>query len=92
VRVGTSIEIDVNDTGIGMDAETIERVFEPFVQADGSTTRAFGGTGLGLALSRRFAMALGGSLTARSQAGVGSTFSLVLPVGRLQNSASPGAD
>ncbi|MGE0377705.1 MAG: ATP-binding protein, partial [Planctomycetaceae bacterium] len=75
------LEIDVVDTGIGMDAAAAERVFEPFAQADGSITRRFGGTGLGLTISRRFAEALGGGLTASSVPGQGSTFRLRITTG-----------
>jgi len=64
----------VRDTGIGMSAEQIERVFDPFVQADASTSRRFGGTGLGLAISRRIAWLLGGDLIVTSTLGDGSEF------------------
>ena len=77
------IGIDVRDTGIGISADGIGRLFQSFSQADASITRRFGGTGLGLAISRRLADAMGGSLTARSSGipGEGSTFELriVLP-------------
>jgi PAS domain S-box-containing protein len=72
--------IEVRDTGIGIPAEQVARVFEPFTQVDDTHTREAGGTGLGLAISRRFARLMGGELTARSQPGEGSSFSLWLPV------------
>lgn len=70
---------EVIDNGIGMTSEQLERVFEPFVQAEESTARRYGGTGLGLSLSRRLAEALGGTLEASSKVGVGSRFVLVVP-------------
>ncbi|MCG6876342.1 MAG: GAF domain-containing protein [Betaproteobacteria bacterium] len=69
----------VCDTGIGMTPEQMGRLFEEFSQADASVTRRFGGTGLGLALSRRLARMMGGDITAASEAGVGSTFTLRIP-------------
>ena len=74
------IEIDVADTGIGMDEQQLEELFEPFTQADQSSTREHGGTGLGLTICRRFSEMLGGHLTAESEPGVGSTFTLTLPL------------
>ncbi|WP_194712887.1 hybrid sensor histidine kinase/response regulator [Noviherbaspirillum soli] len=68
--------IDVIDTGIGIDEDKLEAVFEAFVQADASVTRRFGGTGLGLPISRRFARALGGDIVASSVPGQGSRFSI----------------
>ncbi|MBN2161333.1 MAG: response regulator [Pontiellaceae bacterium] len=64
----------VEDTGVGMEASSLEHIFNPFVQADVSTTRKFGGTGLGLTISRRLARAMGGDLRVQSEKGVGSTF------------------
>jgi nitrogen-specific signal transduction histidine kinase/ActR/RegA family two-component response regulator len=74
------VEISVTDTGIGMHPDQIERLFEPFVQADSSTTRKFGGTGLGLAISRQFCRLLGGDISVSSALGEGSTFSVILPI------------
>ncbi|MDX1945706.1 MAG: ATP-binding protein [Pirellulaceae bacterium] len=75
------LTIDVYDTGIGMTREELARVFQPFTQADGSTTRRFGGTGLGLSISQRLAELLQGKITATSTPGQGSVFRLVLPIG-----------
>ena len=75
-RAGAEVEIccAVSDTGVGIAPERIERLFQPFTQADSSTTRLYGGTGLGLAISRRLAEKLGGRLWAVSEPGKGSTF------------------
>lgn len=70
----------VADTGIGMTPEQLGRVFEDFAQADSSTSRRFGGTGLGLSISRRFCRMMGGDIGVRSEAGVGSTFTIELPL------------
>jgi CheY-like chemotaxis protein len=75
------LTIEVSDTGIGMTRDQLERVFDPFSQADASTTREYGGTGLGLSISRKFCKLMGGSLTAESVIGTGSTFTLRLPTG-----------
>jgi len=79
------LRCDVTDTGIGMDAEQVSRLFHAFSQADASTTRRFGGTGLGLAISRHLAQLLGGDVTVVSQPGVGSTFRLTVATGSLQD-------
>jgi signal transduction histidine kinase/ActR/RegA family two-component response regulator/HPt (histidine-containing phosphotransfer) domain-containing protein len=70
----------VSDTGIGMDDGCAARLFEPFMQADGSITRNFGGTGLGLCISRRLARLMGGGITVASRLGEGSVFTLELPL------------
>jgi len=69
----------VRDSGIGMSTATIAALFEPFVQADASTTRIYGGTGLGLCISKRLARLMGGNLTVASSKGAGSIFTLLLP-------------
>jgi signal transduction histidine kinase len=74
-----TVRIDVHDTGSGIGAAQLETIFEPFVQVDASLTRRTGGTGLGLAIARQLTRAMGGTVTVRSQLGVGSTFSLTLP-------------
>ena len=73
--------IDVVDSGIGIPVDKVESVFEPFVQAEASTTRRFGGTGLGLTISRGFARAMGGDISASSVYGQGTTFSVWLDAG-----------
>ena len=70
----------VSDTGIGIPADKLDHVFEEFSQADSSTTRDYGGTGLGLPISRRFCQLLGGDLTVRSNIGEGTTFTMRVPV------------
>ncbi len=69
-----SLRIEVEDTGIGMSPDQVEMLFRPFTQADLSTTRQYGGTGLGLTLVKQFAKMLGGDVEVRSELGVGSTF------------------
>jgi K+-sensing histidine kinase KdpD len=78
---GPTLAVEVEDTGIGIATADFDRIFEPFRQLEPSMTRKAGGTGLGLAVSRRFAALLGGSLEVMSEVGKGSRFTLVLPLG-----------
>ncbi|WP_246692813.1 response regulator [Methylobacterium sp. WL64] len=76
---GDRLTFSVEDTGIGMTSDQVDRLFQRFVQADGSTTRRFGGTGLGLALTKAFAELLGGGITVESDIGRGTRFILTVP-------------
>lgn len=77
------LEIEVRDTGVGIPEEKMDEIFKPFVQADNSVTRRYGGTGLGLTICRNIAAALDGELTAASMVGLGSTFTLRVAAGEL---------
>src|SRR3954454_588223 len=81
------LRFDVMDTGVGLSKEQQDKLFKPFAQADNSTTRKFGGTGLGLTISKRLANMLGGDLVCRSEPGAGSTFSLTVQTGSLREVA-----
>lgn len=84
---GERLCIAVRDSGIGIAPASLDAIFDPFVQADNSVTRRFGGTGLGLAISRRFARLLGGDITAESTPDSGSTFTVTIDPGPLNDVA-----
>ena len=84
---GSSICFEVADTGIGITSEQIERIFEPFTQAEVTTSRFYGGSGLGLTISNQLAGLLGGNLRVTSQPNQGSTFTLQIPTGPIEGVA-----
>nr|WP_294851614.1 response regulator [uncultured Sphingomonas sp.] len=86
---GAEICCEVSDTGIGMTKDEIARLFRPFVQSDSSTTRRYGGTGLGLALVERFAAMMGGDVKVTSEPGFGSTFTMRFRPGQAPITAAP---
>ena len=80
----TLIEFRVSDTGIGMSQTQLKKIFEPFTQADSSITRKYGGTGLGLTITKEYVEIMGGKLNVESEEGVGSTFSFTLPLEEIE--------
>ncbi len=76
------LQIEVTDTGIGIDADHLQRVFDPFTQADPTITREFGGTGLGLAISKCLIEQMGGTIELESEPGHGTTFRVLMPIGK----------
>ncbi len=78
------IEFVVSDTGIGMDKEQLERIFQPFMQGDSSINRKYGGTGLGLTITKQYVELMGGELKVESKKGVGSTFYYTLPIEEIE--------
>jgi PAS domain S-box-containing protein len=83
------IHFDVADTGIGMNEEQVGKLFQPFVQADASTTRQYGGTGLGLSITRKLAQRMGGDVCVRSAPGRGSLFTLTISAQLAATEAAP---
>ena len=78
------LRFEVQDTGVGISPEQLGRIFEPFEQADNSTTRRYGGSGLGLSITRSLVEQMGGSISARSEPGRGSTFAITVPLAMAQ--------
>jgi PAS domain S-box-containing protein len=86
------IRFEVEDTGVGIAADHIDKLFNPFVQADTTSTRKYGGTGLGLAISKRLAAAMGGAVGVHSEAGKGSTFWFSAKLAKSESVQMPPAD
>jgi len=88
----TNVEISVQDTGIGIPEDKQKTIFQAFTQADATTTRKFGGSGLGLTITRRLIELMGGSINLRSREGEGTTFTVVVPLPASREQASRGVD
>jgi len=91
-RTRRGLVIRISDTGIGIPADRIGKLFHKFEQADASTTRRFGGTGLGLAICRELTELMGGEVTAKSRVDRGTTFTVVLPLRKLAEAAAPSGE
>ena len=89
---GEKMTVAVRDTGIGLDPVQKERLFRPFTQADESTTRKFGGTGLGLVISKRLAGMFGGTIDVESMPERGSTFTLTIDAASVERDARRDAE
>ncbi|MCI0585202.1 MAG: response regulator [Planctomycetes bacterium] len=89
---GAGVRLEVEDTGVGIPPEAQERLFQPFTQADGTTTRRFGGTGLGLVISKRLADLMGGRIDFESTPGRGSRFWVEIPFDRTESARPEGPD
>lgn len=89
---GEYVTIEIRDTGIGIPPDKLELIFESFRQADAGTTRQFGGTGLGLAICRNIARAMGGDVTVASVPGEGSTFTVAVPLVRVEEEQAAAID
>lgn len=89
---GDQAQIDVIDTGIGVTRKQAARIFEPFTQADASTTRKFGGTGLGLSIAKGLVTAMGGEISVRSKPGEGARFRIVFPAPVVEQEALESAE
>jgi signal transduction histidine kinase/CheY-like chemotaxis protein len=89
VKDSATVHFEVKDSGIGMSPDQIQKIFEPFTQADSSTTRNFGGTGLGLAIAKNIVELMGGKLSVESTIGIGSTFSFEITFNTVDSYDSP---
>jgi CheY-like chemotaxis protein len=86
---GNAIRVEIEDTGIGIDPTSLQRMFEPFTQADVSTTRIYGGTGLGLSIVRELVELMGGTISAESKPGRGSTFWFEIELSQPRGTGQP---
>ncbi len=86
---GAMMVIEVTDNGIGMTPEGVKRIFEDFAQAENDTASKFGGTGLGLALTRRFCQMMGGTIGVRSERGIGTSFTIEIPIRAVGSAGAP---
>lgn len=90
-QVGNEVQIIIKDTGVGIEEDVLPLIFQEFRQADGTTSRAYEGTGLGLAISNKIVEVLQGTIEVESQIGIGSTFTITLPIQHTENVKKPVA-